>query len=122
MASKNIDKAVREHFNLSDDIRRLIRLANYDLYNGPIGEPDDGKPWPGFSKACDIVKEYMPDGDIWIDDQSDEIMDSEPNWWYPECEDENPDEIYYNSEDVAVYHKRDIVKILVGSELAGYVM
>ncbi len=76
------EKAIRDHVlvNVDDDTKRLIRLANWDLYSGPVTEPDDGKPWPGFVKATRLIRDAISVGDLYLDSQSDEVTDTEPQW------------------------------------------
>jgi hypothetical protein len=79
-------KAIKEYVNslLDDETKRLVHLAAWDLYWGPVAcspeahnGPDDGKPWPGFSAACERIKEAL-DGldDLWV--EGDNVMTREP--------------------------------------------
>ncbi len=63
-------------FDLSPEIRTLIRQANDDLYDGPWGDVG----YPGFSTACRIIREALEDvpSSIYIDANSEMWQEEEP--------------------------------------------
>lgn len=80
---KKLDKIVHNHFQktMPDDIKRLARLANWDLWNGPLtycedcGADDlsdctcDG-PYPGFTEASTTVMEWAKENlphEVYVD-------------------------------------------------------
>ena len=112
-------KIVRERFPLSADVNRLISAATFDLWHGPqrAGEViDDQWVYPGFSEAVDLIRKALDVVcELWIDRDSDCTADSEPqseeidgqwcepagDWWHLE--------------------RRDVLRVLLGKELATYV-
>lgn len=83
--------------NIDEPTRRLIPLANFDLYHGPVGDgaygdpaDDDPEEWagyPGFSKAADAIAralDALPSA-LFLDVDTGYCQESEPD---PErCED-----------------------------------
>ena len=126
-----MDTLVKKHFlaDLDPEIQRLISLASFDLYFGPLGPvDDDGREWPGFEKSCKLIANAVHVSDVWVSDW-DEIRDSEPDWsasdddWEPneedgETEDDRP--IINYGEDWTHYKARQAKRIVFG-ELADYV-
>ena len=51
-------------FTVPPNVERLISLATWDLWYGPITEPDDGRPWPGFAGACQAIRSWVEANDI----------------------------------------------------------
>lgn len=102
--------AIREYVAIAEPIRRLISLAKTDLYNGPIyvdadEDEDDHDAWPGFAAACQIIRDAMPCGDLFIDLEDDEVLgDVEPLL-----------------DGVLCVDHRVVVSTLVGEALARYV-
>lgn len=120
MLTRNQEKAIREYVlaNLDDDTKRLIRLANYDLHYGPVTEPDDGEPWPGFVRACNQIRIALSVGDLYLDSQSDGVTNREPQWCEG-CDDDECEGAF--PEDWIHVDSRDVLSIAVGRELAPYV-
>jgi hypothetical protein len=127
MLTSSQEKAIRSFVlaDVGDDIKRLIRLANWDLYYGPgvdyteSSEPiaDDGETWPGFSKACREIRDALDVGTLYIDDQSDCVSDREP-----ECQCDNREDCDGSCcNDWYSVEPRDVLSIVVGKELAPYV-
>lgn len=90
---------------LSARVLRLIALADWSLHCGPdMDGQDDGEDsedgslvkWSGFESACDEIRAAFDDlpGELWVDTQSDNVSESEPE--ADEYEDVNPD---YDPED-----------------------
>lgn len=124
MLTKAQSDAIREHVALDEPVLRLIRLANTDLYEGPTHvEDDDPDRYPGFPAACEMIRAALPSGDLYIDVEIDEVIgDSEPHWCGCGCEPDDPDApVGYYPESVLRVDQRDVVRVLVGRELSGYV-
>ncbi len=129
-------KAVRSTFQFDDATRKLIGMANWDLYYGPSGGglddecdvddcdvvdcEDPTHRYPGFEKACKLVSKALDDLDVnevWFDTQSDCVETSEPEW----CDGCNDEEcVGQRSEDYVHYSRADVLRALIG-ELAEYV-
>ncbi len=132
------ERALRELYPLDDDTARLVRACNWDLYNGPLSVDDadalELAPWPGFSRAVrEIAASLRSVGDAWITHDACAFRD-EPRWGGTcescegsgevrgrECRDcsgighgEDPADYYH-------YERADVIRVLVGRELAPYV-
>jgi hypothetical protein len=131
---------------LPERIRRLIKLANTDLYFGPISDGSYGseeiEDWPGFSKAVAEIRQGLHDADmpgtLYIDCFMECYQNEEPNLWEQcvycdgsgteECELGSVKCIQCNGnggfdDDAADWCKvehSDLLKALVGTELAPY--
>jgi hypothetical protein len=139
-------KAWKEE-NLTDEQRKLISQANWDLYNGPardgsFGDPtEDDEEWdsfPGFSKAVDLIKDALDDAPrtLYIDDQSEEVMEREPQVdacedcngtgkvegedFITKCESCSGSGVGFQPEYYKI-ERAEILKALVGKELVQYV-
>jgi hypothetical protein len=75
--------------NLTDEVRKLINQANFDLYYGPIndgaiGDPaeddEELKKYPGFSKAVAIIIKALDDlpSDLYLETETGFVSESEP--------------------------------------------
>jgi hypothetical protein len=109
--------AIRDHVALDERTQELIRLANSDLYLGPL-DSDEGEvgDWPGFAPACHMIRDAF-DGitDLYIDTDTDDVIgDTEPSF-------DPDDECSYSPDMVIHVDSRQVVRALVGAELAGYV-
>ena len=125
--------------NLSKEIRRLLNQTYFDLYQGPTGNSED---YPGFTTAIKNIRSALDDvpGNLYIDTDTDEILDSEPKWEKcikcngsgeapndfehaeggkcPECDGQcgfPPFGDWWHIE------REDILKALVGDQLAAYI-
>jgi hypothetical protein len=116
--------------NLSPETQRLITLASFDLYFGPIGDvDDDGNPWPGFQKACEIIREAVEDvpSVLFVDDGAGYWQESEPESERCEeckgvgCETCNK-QGYFDPpwEDFYKLGRKELRELIVGKELAKY--
>lgn len=129
-----IRSAVAEYFSdggpldpIPPDIARLARLAASDLWNGPIVEPDDGEPWPGFSSACEQVAAWADDAlpfALYFDEDADLIGECNP--WeedenYLDPDTETMGETYYGPDDVIELNRRAILAALFDPELVSYI-
>lgn len=115
--------AIRDHVALDERTQELIRLARWDLYNGPTVSEDN---YPGFTKACSLISEALPSTDLYLDVEIDEVIgDTEPHWHSKECgcDGDEPDTcvVGYYPEHVIRVDSRNVVSALVGRELARYV-
>ena len=109
-------QAVRAHVALDERTQELIRLATADLYHGPYANEDED--YPGFVAACHMIRDAFEPTDLYIDMQVDEVIgDTEPTF----LDDEPDAEIGYYASDVLHLDSRDVVRAVVGSELARYV-
>ena len=132
--------------NLSPEVERLITQATYDLHFGPYPESpeqeeDDWKDWPGFSSACETIKdacEDMPrvlyidtDCEYWqtSEPENEECCSCEGSGTYTEedagetfdcdaCKGTGSVEPYWDCWYKA--EKKDLLRAIVGKELAKY--
>jgi hypothetical protein len=113
--------AIREHVALDDHTQELIRLATWDLYEGPSGASEESD-YPGFSAAVDMISKAIEVSDLYIDVEIDEVIgDTEPHW-HGDCScDETTDVVGYYPDTVLHVDSREVVRALVGRELAEYV-
>lgn len=120
---------IGKHFGnqMPSDISRLSRLANWDLYHGPITEPDDGEPWPGFVKATEQLTEWADENlsEAWYDIQFGEVLLSEPEGYYDEDDvnDETGEAHWVEPhwEDFIHFELDDVKRVVFGKELAAYI-
>ena len=79
MTRSALMSAIRAHVHagMSDDTRRLIAAAQYDLHCGPSGVPGEG--YPGFDSACRRIAADLDIHDLWVSEDYD-ILDCEPQW------------------------------------------
>lgn len=94
-STDEMDRAVAAHFEMPPDIARLARLAEWDLYFGPICGEDDAGEWPGFVAACAAVSEWCDDnlGEVWYDIQSGGVLDREPEGYWIDSENYDGEEV-----------------------------
>lgn len=118
------DEAEKEISNyvikkMPDDIKTLRRLALWSLYYGPSIEGQDGEEnWPGWSKAIDIISNWVNDNisDLWYDQQIGEVLNEEPKGYQEEGTEEWIEPMW---DDYIKYDSRDVKRIVFG-ELASY--
>ena len=112
-------KLVHERFPMDEETQRLVGLATWDLYNGPIvGHDDDGKPWPGFETATQRIADALDVHTVYMDMDSETLSDTLDEGH----EDEETGEwVEPETEDVYEVDQSNVVSILVGKELAEYV-
>lgn len=128
MLTRAQSDAIREHVALDEPILRLIRLARTDLFEGPthVVDEDDHEPYPGFPAACEMIRAALPSDGLYVDVDIDEVIgDVEPHWHGCECGCEPNDSdapVGYYPESVLHVDQRDVVRVLVGRELSGYVL
>jgi hypothetical protein len=150
MTQKSYEEALKKWVrtwrdeHLSEDVRKLIKQANYDLFYGPINDGAVGDPaeedeelskYPGFTSACKQIRDALDDlpSDLYLDEESDEVRTSEPEHEKCEaCDGEGlvdditceecqgncgfePAGTWYHAE------RSDILGVVVGKELAAYV-
>lgn len=75
-----------------DRIVRVLSVATFDLYNGPVSPEEyeftgattlDGKPVRGFQSACKAIREELEAwgiSPVWADGGSGTVYDNEPDW------------------------------------------
>lgn len=122
--SRSTDTYLKAHVlaDVDPEILRLISLASFDLYFGPIGPvDDDDKPWPGFAKSCELIAAAIDLRERWVADY-DEVRDSEPDWTERMEPDEGENEgcLAYCPDDWTHYESRDVRRVVLG-ELGSYV-
>src|SRR5271168_2825652 len=129
MNEKAMHKAVMEHFKplMPADVEKQGRLANWDLWSGPINFCEECGAdhledcscevvYAGFTKACGIVSD-------WLDENVNTL------YWLVDCENlsteepqgEEIDGEYCEPEGYYVIDRKDVVNILFGKDLNGYV-
>lgn len=75
--------------NLSEDVVKLIKQANFDLFYGPIndgavGDPAEGDEdlakYPGFTSACRQIRDAIDSlpSSLYVDEETDQVSESEP--------------------------------------------
>ena len=113
---------------LSKRIQKLIDQANYDLYYGPHHEAG----YPGFTKACAEIGKALEDvSEKWLDVQSGEMLDREPEAYEevndlydpedPDCEEPQYNVFEPNWEDIVHLERKDLLDAILGVELACHI-
>jgi len=105
---------------MPDDIKTLRSLALWSLYYGPSIEGQKGEEnWPGWSKAVDIISNWVNDNisELWYDQESGVVLDKEPNGYQDEETEEWIEPMW---SDYIKYDSRDVKRIVFG-ELASYI-
>jgi len=121
MTNKQLEKAVQSHFEVPEDIQRLVGLATSDLLWGPVSLGGDWEEdnYKGFQSACKRIREYVDTlpSQLWIDTDCDCVMTSEPQGEEVDGEWVEPlwESIYY------VNGRNEVVELLFNHYLAGYV-
>lgn len=128
-------QAVEDHFASRVDcqnISRLSRLANADLFSGPIDGSDD---WPGFTVAVDTIAAWCDEelNEVWYDTQSGEVREYEPVGFSEACIECDGDstsclickgtgEEWFEPiwEDYIHFDIAWVKKVIFGNELAGH--
>lgn len=129
--------------NLSEDVRKLIKQANFDLFYGPIndgavGDPAEGDEdlakYPGFTTACKQIRDAIDalPSSLYVDEETDEVRESEPEQeTCGDCHGEggNGEGICEGCNGVGGFEpagtwvhleRREIRSLIVGSELVSY--
>lgn len=121
MGFPHIEKILRQHFDVPEDVQRLANLATSDLLWGPIGLDDDWERenYQSFKSACKRIGEYIDTlpSQIWVDVDCEVVMDSEPQGEEVEGEWIEP---YWES-IYLVNGRKEIVELLLNNYLVGYV-
>lgn len=120
---ENIRDEVRAAYPVPANLRRIVNLAAFDLYYGPIRETDDGKPWPGFCGTLKAVRAWLDarriPSELWVDEVCGAVMDREPDRYY---EDEDGNEVAECLDDVWHLERLGVLRALFGdNELASYI-
>lgn len=141
--SSTIIEAIRANVDINPETRRLISLARWDLYNGPVtqeqADASDMGHWPGFEIACCRIRDALPSHDWWVNVETGHAQDSEPIWTCAcgECEGTGVYHGPYDEQacdecdgsgqvsceiasDWVQVDARDARKAIVGNELANY--
>lgn len=95
---------------LDPEIKTLLGSANHDLYYGPCVDNED---YPGFEEACQKITSELEISRLWLDTQSEEILDSEPKGF------EDEDGTWIEPEDYIEFSREEVMRICFG-ELAPY--
>lgn len=90
---------------LSDEIRQLISMANFDLYCGP--GCNDSEYWHGFSDACLKIRNALDDipDQLWVDVDCENYSETEP------------EELF----NIVLADRKALLTSLVGPELVPYI-
>lgn len=105
----SLENPIRDyvHAALGDQVFEVTRLANMarnDLY-------DEGNDYPGFTKTCKLLTDLLADiADLWVDEDSGCVTSHDP------AGDPDDDSGYRYRFD-----RRNVLRIYLGTELAGYV-
>ena len=116
---KRANKAIRESYAdlLTPEIERLISLATFDLFFGPIGPTDDdGKEWPGFSRSTEILADALNPIAFYWNAECEYGTSTEPDW--SATDDEGM--LFENPEDWYEFEARDVKRAIFGDELSKY--
>lgn len=99
---------------LDADVKRLIAQARVDLYEGPNGNSDDEDDpetrYPGFCSAVKRIREALR-GAL----PASLYFDTESETWHEEQFPDDACEVHYE------FDRSELVRILVGKELAEYI-
>lgn len=127
---KAINKAVNEYWKpkLGERGKRLINWLNSDLYYGPYAagttdeEDNPDATYPGFTSAIDELRDIIDAAggfqDMWYDNDSGQLMESEPEGYTDE---ETGEFIEPFLEETYLLEGRDVAKYVLGKELVSYV-
>ena len=124
---------------IPDDVRRLIGMANWDLYNGPSGggledEDEQGETiYPGFETACKRIREALDDtlpSVLYVDDQDCYSTEEPKAEECHECTDGVTPEGekcwacgasgYIDPEPYTELDRHELMRAIVGKELVQY--
>jgi hypothetical protein len=120
---REAEDLVRNHVRKEwdEETRWLVAQARTDLWFGPGSRDeggDDHKPYPGWVVASEQIRELIGElpGDLWVDMQAEQVVDSEPVAW----EDPETGEVFEPClEDYAHFDRRAIARAVLGSDLVG---
>lgn len=111
------------------DTMKHASMADWDLHYGPGVERDpgdDGPPYPGFDKACEIIRaavDAVVPSDLYILTDCDILVTSEPEPYEVEScdDDDNGDPMveWCEAEEYIHYDRRAILRATFGA-LADY--
>src|SRR5271163_270507 len=155
MSRSKYDKMLQEwaskwkQENLSEQVRKLISQANFDLYYGPVqdgavGDPAEGdeewNSYPGFTTATKTISQELQalPSDLYIDDMCGDVSEHEPQ--AEKCESCNGEGVcdneednltpgtcnnchghgYFDPEEYWHIERADIRQAIVGKELSEY--
>jgi hypothetical protein len=104
-----------------DDYERMNHLASWlraDLWDGPQDYSEDGAPCKGFVSGCEALTESLDEiVEVYLEDWSGCILESEPEGF----EDDDGEWIEPEYSDYTKYERGDILRELLGSELAQHI-
>lgn len=114
---RTLEAWVKEYrAGLEPSTLRLIAQANYDLHYGPTGGglDDEDSEYPGFTKATRAIRSALDDlpSALYVDLGCEGWQDVEPTWDH---------DAGVFEEDYCRVERHDLVKALIGKELAAYV-
>ena len=111
---------------LPDNIKEEITLCNHSLHHGPvyldedydIAECFDENVRPhDFSAGCTRIRDALDGvGDVWVDEDANDVMTSEPQGF-----EEDGEWIEPPWEHIRHYDRREVIAQIVGRALAEYV-
>ncbi len=82
-----ITQAIQQYHTIPPEVAAMVRLATYDLFNGPISECDEcgnnctcEYPYPGFVKAIRVISDWADENvsTLWVDTDYSGVTDREP--------------------------------------------
>ena len=122
MLPKSFKRYCNEEFPVPFEIRRLARIATFDLWNGPVGDENDeeGFTYPGFETAVKTLREWSTDqlSDVWLNTGTEEVCAEEPNFILT---DEETGETFDKSADWCIVDVKEVKRAIFGKELAEYI-
>jgi hypothetical protein len=98
--------------HLTEEVRRLITLAKYDLNFGPVGDGAFGDPaadpdsdWAGylgFSRSCELIAQALEDlpSQLYVNNEYEDWSETEPDFTEECCECDGTGEYASDDEDV----------------------
>lgn len=123
----DVDKVIKNHFELPAEIARKIRLLNSDLYFGPLYfnperetccHMDEGAVPFNFSRTGDEVMDYLREeipSTVYVDMDCEQVFDNEPEGYWDDSGEGETEwiEPYWEN----VYQVDNVYGVLLGTEL-----
>lgn len=111
------DKLVGERFPLDEETKRLINLANQDLYYGPI-TVSVFCTCRGFEEATKTISNALNEVcDVYVDMNCESLSDTLDEGYENE---ETGEWVVYVQENMWALSRKDVLSYLVGDELVQY--
>lgn len=120
---KKLSALISNHYEMPERVARLARMANLDLYFGPLGDEQMDDQWErdnykGFSEALEEVSAWVEANvkDLWVDIGCECVMDSEPEAY----QDDDGEWVKPYLEETWHVTAKESLKYLFGRELSQY--